>query len=90
MKDESVVFMVPSKKNELEVDTLDKAPGLDHVPVSFSAISEFANQYTGFELETIEVYVQGAAETEGVTKLFVSMSGEAGIRLVFNKKKEQK
>lgn len=37
--------MVLKMQNELGVDALDKTLGLEHVPVSLSVISDFANQF---------------------------------------------
>lgn len=60
----------------------------DQMPVSHDDLVQYADQYTGYELDTIELHVKGAAKTGGITQLFVGLSGEAGIKLVLKKKKE--
>ncbi|EON70936.1 hypothetical protein [Lysinibacillus sphaericus] len=90
--DEKIILMMP--KIQTHEETVEEAYGPstgtvleEQVPISPSAISEFANQYTGYELDTIEVHVKGAAQTNGITRLFVGLSGEAGVKLQLKKKK---
>lgn len=85
---DSVVIMMPAIIQE---DEYGPSTGmvLDQVPVTQSTLAEFASQYIGYELDTIELHVKGAAKTGGVTKLFVGLSGEAGVKLVLKKKKVQ-
>ncbi|QHV45482.1 hypothetical protein C1N66_20965 [Bacillus cereus] len=91
--DEQTILMMPAVTHKEDDDdgygpssgtvTAEQVP----VPVSPSAIADFASQYTGYELDTIEVHIKGAAKTGKVTQLFVGLSGEAGVKLVLKKKK---
>ncbi|MGW9103579.1 hypothetical protein ACWGPZ_26960 [Priestia megaterium] len=88
-----VVLMMPVIKQHEEMDEYGPSSGtttqiLDQIPVSQEVISEFASQYSGYELDTIEIHVKGAAKTGGVTQLFVGLSGEAGVKLVLKKRQE--
>ncbi|MFJ7951137.1 hypothetical protein ACIQZG_06345 [Lysinibacillus sp. NPDC096418] len=91
--EDKVVLMMPQIQTQEEaVNEYGPSTGIileEQVPISPSAISEFANQYLGYELDTIEVHIKGAAKTNGVTKLFVGLSGEAGVKLQLKKKKTE-
>lgn len=57
------------------------------MPVTMEQVKELIKGFTDYNLDTIELHVTGVAETDGITKLFVGLSGEAGVKLVLNKNK---
>ena len=46
-------------------------------------LGHFIDQFErpGYKVERIELWIEGKAESGGITKLFVSMEGAGGIRL---------
>lgn len=50
-------------------------------------INEFLNKFKGYDVEQIEVWIEGKIQSGSVTKLFVSAEGAGGIKLVLKPKK---
>jgi len=46
-------------------------------------LEEFLSWLTGFKVDSIEVWVSGTIETNGVLKIFVSAKGEGGMKITF-------
>lgn len=57
------------------------------LPISMEQINGLVKGFTDYSVDTIELHVTGVAETDGITKLFVGLSGEAGVKLILNKNK---
>lgn len=59
------------------------------IPINFEEITNFIeNLNGGYELENIELNLEAAVETNGITQLFVGASGSAGVKVTISKKKE--
>jgi len=66
-----------------------KGPGKDfieHLSTSVDAISDWFKQY---QVESIELWITGMMQTEGVTKLVLSAKGEGGMRVTLKPKPVQ-
>lgn len=89
-KGNEIVLMMPKIKEKQEEQEFFPSGGRIHVdsfPISVDQIKELVKGFTDFSLDTIELHVTGVAETDGITKLFIGLSGEAGVKLVLNKNK---
>ncbi len=85
---EKVILMVPEISEIPPTPTFGPSTGIKtgrEIPITPRAIFDYATEFTGYELDTIEVNIKGAAQSEGITKLFVGVSGEAGVTLKFKK-----
>ncbi|MGE6260845.1 hypothetical protein ACQKCU_23715 [Heyndrickxia sporothermodurans] len=87
--DEILLMMPAILEEEQEYGPSAGSMLLDQVPVSHTTLTDFASKFSGYDLDTIEVHVKGAAQSGGVTKLFVGLSGEAGVKLVLKKKNDK-
>ncbi|MGH2317548.1 hypothetical protein ACRC6Q_07235 [Planococcus sp. SE5232] len=56
-------------------------------PVSLDKIQELVKDMTDYNLDTIELHVTGIVKSGPVTELFIGAEGQAGMKLVLNKKK---
>lgn len=65
------------KKNELQ-----KA-----FPLSLDKINDLVKGMTDYSLDTIELHITGVVKSGPITELFIGAEGEAGMKLVLNKKK---
>lgn len=53
----------------------------------FSAsVDEIIHRFDKYQVESIELWIQAAAETEGVLKLLVSAKGEGGMKITLTPK----
>lgn len=66
------------KKNELR-----KA-----FPLSLDKINDLVIGLPDYSLDTIELHITGVVKSGPVTELFIGAEGEAGMKLVLNKKKK--
>ncbi|AQU79685.1 hypothetical protein [Planococcus faecalis] len=57
-------------------------------PLSLDKIQELVKDMTDYELATIELHVTGIVKSGPITELFIGVEGEAGMKLILNKKKE--
>jgi hypothetical protein len=52
-----------------------------------TSIDDITNWFNQYDIETIEVWISGGIETEGILKLAVSAKGEGGLKLTLKPKK---
>jgi len=57
-----------------------------HLSTSMDAISDWFKQY---QVESIELWISGLIETNGITKLVVSAKGEGGMKVLLKPKSNQ-
>ena len=57
-----------------------------HLSTSMDAISDWFKQY---QVESIELWISGLIETNGITKLVVSAKGEGGMKVLLKPKPNQ-
>jgi len=69
-------------KFHLESTNLKKA-----FPVSLDKIQELVKDMSDYSLDTIELHVTGIVKSGPITELFIGAEGQAGMKLVLNKKK---
>jgi hypothetical protein len=82
------IELVFPESNSLEIEDnkwVDKGSGttLHKFAASIDDIVGWFNQY---QVESIELWVSGAVETEGIIKLAVSAKGEGGLKLTLKPK----
>lgn len=66
-----------------------KGPGKDfieHLSTSVDAISDWFKQY---QVESIELWITGMMQTEGVTKLILGIKGKRGMSVRLKPKPQQ-
>lgn len=51
-----------------------------------TSIDEITNWFKQFEIESIELWISGGVETEGITRLFISAKGEGGLKVTLKPK----
>ncbi|NQX68505.1 hypothetical protein HQN90_20475 [Paenibacillus alba] len=93
MEKENVVIMVPLIENQQEQAFTPSSGAtqalLGAVPLTMEQIGGLIEGFPKFSLDTIELHVKGAAKTGGITQLVVGLSGEAGIKLVLKRDKDE-
>ena len=89
-ENEELLFYLPV----IEED--DKEEGKFHLenanfkkafPVSLDKIQELVKDMSEYDLDTIEFHVTGIVKSGPITELFIGAEGQAGMKLVLNKKK---
>ncbi|WKA53426.1 hypothetical protein [Planococcus shixiaomingii] len=58
-------------------------------PISLDKINDMVKGMTDYSLDTIELHITGVVKAGPVTKLFIGAEGQAGMKLVLNKKKPE-
>jgi len=87
-KENEIVLMMPrikEKQAEQEFFPSGSSSFADPFPISIDQMKELVKGFTDYSLDTIELHVTGVAESDGITKLFIGLSAEAGVKLVLNK-----
>ncbi len=67
---------------------LEKTNMKKSFPMSIDKIQELVKDMTDYSLDTIELHVTGIVKSGPITELFIGVEGEAGMKLILNKKKE--
>ena len=52
----------------------------------FAFVKKFEDPQHGYRVELIELWIEGKLETRGVTKLFISLQGGGGCKVVLRPK----
>ena len=89
-ENEELLFYLPvieeDEKEEgkfhLESSHLTKA-----FPVSLDKIQDLVKDMTDYSLDTIELHIIGIVKSGPITELFIGAEGQAGMKLILNKKK---
>ena len=53
-----------------------------------TSVDNIATWFNKYEIDSLEVWINGGVETNGILKLAVSAKGEGGIKLTLRPKKE--
>lgn len=79
-----IEFVFP--ESDLETRPTKRGPE-ENILHRFSAsIDDIASWFSKYEIESIELWISGAIETEGILKLAVSAKGEGGLKLTLKPK----
>jgi hypothetical protein len=88
-EEEAVQLAFPKYEQERDDEYISKGgtgEGLvKHLSTSMDTIAGWFKQY---QVESIELWISGMMQTEGITKLIVSAKGEGGMRVVLKPKKQ--
>lgn len=49
-------------------------------------VGQVESWFTGYKVDSIEIWLKGALKSEGVTKLFLSAEGEGGMKITLKPK----
>jgi hypothetical protein len=82
-----IQLIFPESDIESESRPVRRGPGgklLQRFATSLDDITSWFNQY---DIETIELWISGGIETEGILKLAVSAKGEGGLKLTLKPKR---
>jgi len=55
------------------------------IAMSFEELSDLADSFPNFKMDTIELHLKAVVGTGGMTKLVVDLKGEAGVKLVLKR-----
>ncbi|MGI2327129.1 hypothetical protein [Planococcus sp. YIM B11945] len=88
-KKEFVIYMPVAEEEEKGQFRIQNRDLKKALPVSLENIHELVKDLSGYSLDTIELHVTGVVKSGPITELFIGAEGEAGMKLVLNKKKEQ-
>jgi hypothetical protein len=53
-----------------------------------TGIDEIATWFNKYEIQSMELWISGGIETEGILKLAVSAKGEGGLKVILKLKKD--
>ncbi|TWT01123.1 hypothetical protein [Planomicrobium sp. CPCC 101079] len=87
-KEEEFVIYMPVFEEEEEGKFQVKENELRKAfPISLDKINDLVQGMPNYSLDTIELHITGVAKSGPITELFIGAEGEAGMKLVLNKKK---
>jgi hypothetical protein len=79
-KNKKVELAFP-KYEEEDQEYISKGKGEDLIKYLSTSMDEVANWFNQYQVDTIELSISGAIETEGMLKLIVSAKGEGGLKV---------
>ncbi|GEM05585.1 hypothetical protein HMI01_25730 [Halolactibacillus miurensis] len=84
-------IIMPIKKDESPPEKVyggssGFATALEGAKINFDEITSFVDSIGEYELDNIELNLEAAIETNGITKLMVGASGTAGVKLTIKRK----
>ncbi len=65
---------------------ISKGKGEEFLPHISKSIDDIMDWFKQYQVETVELWISGAIETGGITKLVVNAKGEGGIKVVLKPK----
>lgn len=67
---------------EIDSEGRQSKDGISDMPKYFAAkMEDITEWFRKYEVQSIELWIQGAIETNGVLKLLVSVKGEGGMKV---------
>jgi len=70
-----------------DVETQDFTSGSGKIIKGLATtLDDIVNWFSSFKVDSIELYLKGAVETDGILKLFVSAKGEGGFKVTLKPK----
>lgn len=77
-KNQVQMVFLPSSRVQQGIDRLGVRDTLKEFT---SNLKGFEDWFSGYEIDTIELWIEGAVTSEGITKLFVSFEGKGGCKV---------
>jgi hypothetical protein len=81
-----IELVFPESDFEVEGKWVKKGPGGKMLNQFAASIDDISSWFTQYQVESIELWISGAVETEGIIKLAVSAKGEGGLKLTLKPK----
>jgi hypothetical protein len=69
------------KYEEEDQEYISKGKGEDLIKYLSTSMDEMTNWFKQYQVDTVELSISGAIETEGILKLIVSAKGEGGLKV---------
>ncbi|RNF40767.1 hypothetical protein [Planococcus salinus] len=88
MSEEQYAFYLPVLQKEEDSFTA-QTKGDKIFPVSLDKINDLVKELSDFQLDTIELHITGVAKTGSLTELIIGAEGQAGMKLILNKKQQE-
>jgi hypothetical protein len=77
-KNQVQMVFLPSSRVQQGIDRFGMRDTLKEFT---SDLKSFKDWFSGYEIDTIELWIEGAVTSEGITKLFVSFEGKGGCKV---------
>lgn len=87
-KEEFVIYMPLIEEEEKGKFQMKNNEMRKAFPISLDKINDLVKGMTDYSLDTIELHITGVVKSGPITELFIGAEGEAGMKLVLNKKKK--
>ena len=81
-----IQIVFPESDFDVEGKWVKKGPGGKMLNQFAANIDDIVSWFNQYQVESIELWVSGAVETEGIIKLAVSAKGEGGLKLTLKPK----
>ena len=81
-----IELVFPESNLEVESKFVRKGPGGKVLEQFSASIDDITSWFKQYQVETIELWISGVIQTEGIIKLAVSAKGEGGLKLTLKPK----
>jgi hypothetical protein len=82
-----IELIFPESDVEIESRPIRRGPGGKLVQKFATSIDDITNWFNQYDIQSIELWISGGLETEGILKLAVGAKGEGGLKLTLKPKK---
>jgi hypothetical protein len=86
-KKKKIELIFPESDVEIENRPARRGPGGKMLQKFATSIDDITNWFNQYDIESIEMWISGGMETEGILKLAVSAKGEGGLKLTLKPKR---
>lgn len=76
-----IELVLPESNVDIDTRPVTRGPGEKLVKRFATSIDDITSWFNQYHIETIELWISGGVETEGILKLAVSAKGEGGLKL---------
>jgi hypothetical protein len=89
-KNKKIELVFPEVGSEVTDDKfVSKGPGGKVLEQFSASVDDITSWFKQYQVETIELWISGGIQTEGIIKLAVSAKGEGGLKLTLKPKATQ-
>jgi hypothetical protein len=85
-KNKKIELVFPENTLEDESKFVKKGPGGKVLEQFSASIDDITSWFEQYQVETIELWISGGIQTEGIIKLAVSAKGEGGLKVTLKPK----
>ena len=83
-----IELVFPESEVNMENQPVRRGPDGKTLQKFVTGLDDIATWFNKYEIQSMELWISGGFETEGILKLAVSAKGEGGLKVILKPKKD--